>query len=74
MLQSDAREVVTLKKEKKIEVSIIQSEGPRLEAYSNLIFEIVSELGFLLPDIKYEDDPFRRKYQPSLKFRGILFF
>lgn len=38
------------------------------ESYSNLLFDMVTKLGFVLPDLKYEDDPLRRKYQPSIDF------
>lgn len=42
----------------------------RLESYSNLLFEMVTKLGYVLPDVKYEDDPLRRKYQPALGFES----
>ena len=71
MLQNE-REIAAsaIKTAKKTESHILKTESPRIENYSNLIFQIVSELGFLITDIKHENDPLRRKYQPSLKYRG----
>lgn len=69
MLLGEAREDSAAKKNKK-EPSIIKTEADRIENYFNLVYQIVSELGFLIPDISHEHDPLRRKYQPSLKYRG----
>ena len=73
MLQSEGREILpSAGTNKKSELnSILKADSARIDNYSNLIYQIVSELGFLIPDIKFEDDPLRRKYQPSLKYRGI---
>lgn len=72
MLQSEAREnnpvSVKLKKEK--EQPILKTEPNRIENYSNLIYQISSELGFIIPDNKHEHVPLKQKYQPSLKYRG----
>lgn len=70
MLQGEAREDSVAPKKNKKEPSIVKTEAERIENYSNLIYQIVSELGFLIPDISHEHDPLRRKYQPSLKHRG----
>ena len=69
MLQGEAREIAP--KTKKPEPPIIKTESDRINGYSELIYGIVSELGFLIPDTKYENDTLRRKYQPSLKYLGI---
>ena len=72
MLRGEAREIALIPpKTKKTEPSIIKSESNRINGYCELIYGIVSELGFLIPDIKYENDTLRRKYQPSLKYLGI---
>ena len=70
MLQSEGREDFEAHKKNKKETSILKTDADRIESYSNLIYQIVSELGFLIPDISHEHDPLRRKYQPSLKYRG----
>lgn len=78
MLQEDGREMISaaMKGPKKPEQPILKTESVKIENYSNLVYQIVSELGFLIPDIKFEDDPLKRKYQPSLKYSGkpIMFF
>ena len=48
------------------------SDKERLESYSNLLFDMVTKLGFVLPDLKYEDDPLRRKYQPAIDFASKI--
>lgn len=72
MLQNEARENILsagkLKKEK--EQPVLKTDTGRIENYSNLIYQISSELGFILPDTKHEHEPFKQKYQPSLKYRG----
>lgn len=69
MLQGEAREIPS--KPKKSESSLIKTNPDKINGYSELIHGIVSELGFLIPDPKYENDTLRRKYQPSLKFNRI---
>ena len=59
-----------LKKEK--DYPVLKNEADRIESYSNLIYQISSELGFIIPTSRNEDDPLKRKYQPSLKYRGNL--
>lgn len=74
MLKAEAREDPVARKKNKNELSVIKTDASRIESYSNLVYQIVSELGFLIPDIYHEHDPLRRKYQPSLKYRGIVLF
>lgn len=74
MLKAEAREDPVARKKNKNELSVIKTDASRIESYSNLVYQIVSELGFLIPDISHEHDPLRRKYQPSLKYRGIVLF
>lgn len=62
MLKAEKRPVV------KEEEKSLQKE--RLESFSNLLFEMVTKLGYVLPNVKYEDDPLRRKYQPALGFES----
>lgn len=69
MLQGEAREIPS--KPKKSEQPLIKFESDKINGYSELIYGIVSELGFLIPDPKYENDTLRRNYQPSLKYLGI---
>lgn len=76
MLKSEEREINSSsvnKSKSKSEPSIFKTDLDRIENYSNLIYQIVSELGYLVPETKYENDPLRRKYQPSLKYRGNSF-
>lgn len=74
MLKNERREKKVLEKVEKPSLSIFKTDSNRIENYSNLLYQIVSELGFLTPALGYEDDPLRRKYQPSLKFQGKLYF
>ena len=69
MLQFAGQEAVTGAKKAR-EENILKTEASKIENYSNLIFQIVSEIGFLIPDNVNENDPLLRKYQPSLKYRG----
>ena len=72
MLKGEAREIAPIApKTKKLDPPIIKVESDRVNSYSEIIYSIVSELGFLIPDTKYENDTLRRKYQPSLKYLGI---
>lgn len=73
MLQSEAREnILSIGKPKKEkEQPVLKTDSDRIENYSNLIYQISSELGFIIPDSKHEHEPFKQKYQPSLKYRGI---
>lgn len=72
MLQGEAREIAQLlPKSKRPDPPIIKIEPTRINNYSDLIYGIVSELGFLVPETKYENDSLKRKYQPSLKYLGI---
>lgn len=71
MLQAERREAEPTGKGKKPAGESVRIEKERLESYSNLLFEMISKLGFLLPEAKYEDDPLRRSYQPSLSYRGM---
>jgi hypothetical protein len=47
------------------------SDKELLESYSTLLFDMVTKLGFIIPDMKHEDDPLRRKYQPSIDYQSI---
>jgi hypothetical protein len=49
---------------------ILKTDHDRIENYLNLIYQISSELGFIIPNNKCDNDPFKQKYQPSLKYRG----
>ena len=72
MLKNERRENNVSGKSDTPNSSIFKTDSIRIENYSNLLYQIVSELGFLIPDLGHEDDPLRRKYQPSLKFQGIF--
>lgn len=50
------------------------ADKERLESYSNLLFDMVTRLGFVLPDLKYEDDPLRKKYQPAKDYESTTMF
>ncbi len=64
MLKSTERQIIEPAEQN------VPSDKERLESYSNLLFDMVTKLGFVLPDLKYEDDPLRRKYQPSIDFKS----
>jgi len=70
MLQARENNPASVKLKKVKEQPILKIESGRIENYSNLIYQITSELGFIIPDSKYDNDPLKQKYQPSLKYRG----
>lgn len=72
MLKNEGREEPAVVQKNKKEQSVVKTDADRIEKYSNLIYQIVSELGFLIPDNSNEHDTLRRKYQPSLKYSGTL--
>lgn len=73
MLQARENNPASEKLKKDKEQPVLKAEPDRIENYSNLIYQISSELGFIIPDNKHDNDPLKQKYQPSLKYRGNPF-
>jgi hypothetical protein len=45
-------------------------ERKKVEAYTGLMFEIISKMGFIIPNSEGTDDLTFGRYQPSLSYRS----